>query len=243
MVRTGVAFLVYGAGALLLGWLVLPLQRRLGGDERHARRTIHHASRAFMSLTRLLGLIELRVEGAERLRAEGAKLVVANHPTLLDTPVLTALLPEADLIVKPSWADHPALRSTARAAGYLRSEGGPRFVAEGARRLRAGSALVIFPEGTRSPREGLGRFERGAAHLALSSGCDLLPVVIRVEPRSLRSDQRWYEVPDRMMQFTIRVLEPLSPRKLLRGAERPPRAARVVTEALHRLYERELHGD
>jgi 1-acyl-sn-glycerol-3-phosphate acyltransferase len=184
----------------------------------------------------------VRVEGAERLRAPGAKLVVANHPSLLDTPMLLALLPEADLVVKSSWADHPALRATVRAAGYLRSEGGPAFVREGARRLRAASTLVIFPEGTRSPREGLGRFQRGAAHLALASGCDLLPVVIRVEPRSLRSDQRWYHVPERTMEFTIRVLEPVSPSKLPGVDEGPALAARRLTRALHRLYEQEIYG-
>lgn len=237
--RTGFAFAVYGLGALALGGLLLPLRARLGGGETGAQRWIYRASRGYLAFASALGLIRVRVEGGERLHAPGARLVVANHPSLLDTPLLAALLPQADFVVKPSWADHPFLAPACRAAGYLRSEGGPAFVEAGVRRLRAGRSIVMFPEGTRSPAGGgVGRFQRGAAHLALGSGCELLPVVIRLRPRSLMRGQRWYEVPDRRLEFRVSVLEPLAPEVLAGGRAPGPRAARAVTAAVQELYEK-----
>lgn len=44
--------------------------------------------------------------------------------------------------------------------------------------LKQGGVLGIFPEGTRSAGQDLGRFEPGVALLALRSGCPVLPVYI-----------------------------------------------------------------
>ncbi len=247
IVRTALAFGLYGGGALAVALAVPPL-RWLGATDLAVQRGVYRGHRFFVAALRVLDLVRLRVEGAHRLAGPGARLLVANHPTLFDAPLLGALLPQADFVVKGAWADHPVLRGAVAATGYLRDDGGPRVVAEAVRRLRAGRTLVMFPEGTRSPegepgRGALGRFQRGAAHMALGGGCDLWPVVIEVTPRSLRKGQKWYDVPERTMEVAIRVLEPLAPGKLLRGHETPSVAARVVTAALRDRLEGELHRD
>ena len=48
--------------------------------------------------------------GTERLRAGGPLLVVANHPTLFDLPLLLSLMPQADCIVGAAWAENFFLR-------------------------------------------------------------------------------------------------------------------------------------
>jgi 1-acyl-sn-glycerol-3-phosphate acyltransferase len=45
--------------------------------------------------------------------------------------------------------------------------------------LRRGVSVGIFPEGTRGPGPGVGEFQRGAFWLAVRTGVDVLPVVLR----------------------------------------------------------------
>jgi 1-acyl-sn-glycerol-3-phosphate acyltransferase len=244
--RTAVAFACYGVGGLVLGLVILPLERLAGrlvgrpdGDDVRAQRAIHHGSRLFVWIMESLDLLRIRVRGVERLRA-GPRLVVANHPSLIDTPLLMRHMPQADFVVSPEWRRNPWLRAAASAAGYLRSEGGDAVVTQAAARLRAGRSVVIYPEGTRSPSGVLGRFQRGAAHIALESGCELLPVVIRVTPRTLTKGQRWSDIPDRRPEWEIEVGDCIDPRKHLDGSEPRPVAARRLTAVLAEYFEKRV---
>jgi long-chain acyl-CoA synthetase len=45
--------------------------------------------------------------------------------------------------------------------------------------LATGKSVLMFPEGTRSPDGGIQEFKSGAGYLALRSGCDVLPILVR----------------------------------------------------------------
>jgi putative phosphoserine phosphatase/1-acylglycerol-3-phosphate O-acyltransferase len=45
--------------------------------------------------------------------------------------------------------------------------------------LRSGLSIAIAPEGTRMPTPRLGRFKKGAFHIAMAAGVPLVPIVIR----------------------------------------------------------------
>ena len=45
--------------------------------------------------------------------------------------------------------------------------------------LRAGTSLVIAPEGTRSPTPRVGPFKKGAFHIAMGAGVPIVPIVFR----------------------------------------------------------------
>jgi 1-acyl-sn-glycerol-3-phosphate acyltransferase len=231
--RTGLAFLYYGAIVAFVS-LLLPVQRLLHGtDQIRAQRSIHRALRSFVRVMQGLGLVRIRRIGFETLAASPL-LVVANHPSTIDGPLLGSFLPQVDLVVKH--VRHPVNIGIVGAAGYLPMEPGPALVEQAVARLRAGRRVLMFPEGTRSPVEGLGAFHRGAAHVALRSGFDLLPVVVQLSPRSLMKGQPWYDVADRAIDITLRVLPPVSPAKLLSGGESEGVAARKLTAALRRRY-------
>lgn len=234
-VRTASAFALFGVGGVVLALGVLPLARWLSAADDfdlRAQGWIQRGYGMFVGYMSAVGLIRVtRMPAAEPVL--GGCLVVANHPTLIDTPLVVAGFSQADCIAKTEWAENRFLGPAIAAANYIRRDTGSAVVEEAVRRLDAGRTLVVFPEGTRTP-EGvrLGRFQRGAAHVALRAGLPIHPILITARPRTLMKGQKWYDVPDRPLGLTIRSLEALDPKDVLHGGETTSLAARRVTEAL-----------
>jgi 1-acyl-sn-glycerol-3-phosphate acyltransferase len=244
--RTGIAFIAFGVGALTLSLAVFALLRVL--PERHGRQgfrvqyLVHLSFRFFEILMRWLGLIRVTRTGIEQLRGSGARLVIANHPTLIDVVLLIARMPQADCVVKRRHWQNWFTRGVVAGARYVPNDGGQEVVRACVDRLAAGRSLIFFPEGTRSPRNGLGRFQRGVAHIALGSGCNPIPVLIRCDPPTLMKGTRWYDVPDRPAELRIEVGTPISIAALVGDATREPAAARRLARGLASYYEDQLLG-
>ncbi len=235
--RTGIAFVAFGLGSVWLAvvWLRVRAVVDRGHSEpwRLGQRAIHRLFRWHQGVMESLGLIEVRWIGAERLAESGPKIVVANHPSLIDVVLIIAKLPQADCIVASKLAQNRWLRGSVAGADYISNDSGVAVVYEAARRLKAGRTLVVFPEGTRTPEDGrLRHFQRGAAHIALATGLDMLPVEISVEPRMLMKGQSWYHVPPSAGRYTLRVGEPVIAKEILDGSESSVMAARKLTRAL-----------
>ena len=242
--RTGLAFVVFGVGTLTLTLVIVPLLRVL--PEQHGRQgfrvqyLVHLSFRCFETLMRCLGLIRVTRKGIEQLRGGGGRLVIANHPTLIDVVLLIAAMPQADCVVKRRHWQSWITRGVVAGAGYVPNDGGPDVVRACVDRLAAGRSLILFPEGTRSPRNGLGRFQRGVAHIALGSRCNPIPVLIRCDPPTLTKGTRWYDVPDRTAELRIDVEAPISIAALVGDATREPAAARRLARGLASYYEDKL---
>jgi 1-acyl-sn-glycerol-3-phosphate acyltransferase len=242
--RAGLCFLYFGVGVWLTGALVVPILRRtrwrgLSPEalELRTQRVVHRFCRSFAALIGpVMRLVDLQWIGSEAL-ARGPVLVVANHPSLIDTPLLLAQMPQADFIVSPDWLRAGWLRPIVGAAGYLRAEDGAAVVRQAVERLRAGRSVVVYPEGSRTPPEGLRPFQRGAAHIALRAGCDVLPVLIRVAPRALMQGERWTDFPLENPLFRIEVGEPIRPAPPAQGEGRAL-AARRLTGLLEEHFEK-----
>ena len=97
---TGISFLAFGVGGLMLGVLVFPAINLLVRDpvrrRRWARRLVQVSFASHIELMRVLGVLTYEVRGRERLQREGL-LILANHPTLIDVVFLVSLLPERRL--------------------------------------------------------------------------------------------------------------------------------------------------
>lgn len=115
----------------------------------------------------------------------GGCVVVANHSSHADTAALLAALPgrcaprvaaAADYWFAGGW--RPAVgRALAAAFPVRRSGGGSADMARAVALLRAGHAVVVYPEGTRG-RGAPGRFRSGAFRLAEAAGVPVVPVGI-----------------------------------------------------------------
>jgi 1-acyl-sn-glycerol-3-phosphate acyltransferase len=135
--------------------------------------------------------VRVVVNGMERL-PRGASIVMANHSSNLDPPVLLPILPGHVVIyLKDSLMRIPVLGYAMRLAGFIpvtrdgSVEGAKATSAAAKRELERGSCLVVFPEGTRSRDGSLLPFKKGPFFLAMESGAPVVPVSIAGATRML----------------------------------------------------------
>lgn len=134
-------------------------------------------------LLKLCG-IELEVQGAEHMKPDGAYVIVANHASYMDIPALFASLPKLpQFMAKGELARIPFLGAALRQGRHILVKRGNHAAARtsldnAAEHLKAGAAILVFPEGTRSVRDAIGRFKTGAFRLAKLGEVQILPVGI-----------------------------------------------------------------
>ena len=239
IVGTGFVFIVFGLGAIAISATIFPVLRLTARDRNTARRRIQRAMqltfKVYVWLMYGLGLLTVEVSNVERLWVPG-QLVIANHPSLIDVVFLVSLMPHVDCIVKEGLWRNPFLRWPVAWASYIPNRMGQELVEDCAATLRAGNSLLVFPEGTRSvPGQPL-RMQRGAAHIALAAGVNILPVTIEVTAPHLIKGYPWYRAPLRRPHFCIKVGEPLPPSVYNPGGESGALAARRLNEFFLEYY-------
>jgi len=146
-------------------------------------------------LLRLLR-VEVVAEGLEHVPA-GPAVYAANHASALDILIVFGHLPvDFRIIYKRSLSLVPFVGWAIRLGGHLPIDRRHPFRARrsldaAARRIRGGTSVVVFPEGTRSPDGTVRRFKRGSFSLAIAAGVPVVPVslvgVKGVVPRGLPS--------------------------------------------------------
>lgn len=155
----------------------------------------------------------LRVEGRERIPWHGPAVIVANHLSLLDILVLYGLFRPYKWVSKASIFKVPFVGWNMRLNDYVGLKRGDResirqMMNHCRAHLAAGSPLMIFPEGTRSPDGVLQPFKDGAFKLAAEADCPVIPVAISGTYRGL--PKHGFFLRNRM-DALVRVLEPIHP--------------------------------
>lgn len=236
LVATGLAFVVFGICGVLFSIIVFPLAwlwPHRASRQRTVTFIIHWFFRALVRALQWLGVMTLDMQGAERLRAGGPAIVVANHPTYLDVVVLLSLTPRACCVVKNAHWGNPCFWGIVRSAEYISNADPTELVEAGARQLAAGYTMIIFPEGSRSPaKDRLHPFSRGFAHMALGHGAPIVPVLMDCDPPALTKAMRWYDVPPRAFCIKVAVLEPVSVAQYVPEGAPSALAARALTSGI-----------
>lgn len=230
LLATGAAFAFIFFGGGVLAVTLLPLLALLPGRRcQRAQLVIHDLFRFYIWMLRHLGLLDLETEGLERLAVPGGRLVVANHPSLLDVVMLMAIIPKAQCIVKHELWDHRFLGPLVRRAGYIRNDLEPEMLVAACRKeLDQGSSLIIFPEGTRTIPGTSPRLLRGFANLATLTGAPIQLVVITCCPPTLVKGEPWWRIPPFKPLFRLVVAELLDADSYLQEQHRSVAARKLV---------------
>jgi 1-acyl-sn-glycerol-3-phosphate acyltransferase len=153
-------------------------------DRQPARlRTGRWFRRLGIVVTKLNPLWTLRVDGVPAQGLHAPHVVVSNHQSLADIPLISHLPWEMKWVAKRSLFGLPFIGWMMRMAGDIPLEradarSGARSLLRAAHYLRKGCPVMFFPEGTRSANGGVGRFHDGAFRLALRERVNVLPIAI-----------------------------------------------------------------
>jgi len=243
---TGFSFVLFGAVGVLFWGLLFPLIEKFLGEgiekKRRSRALMSRIFLLYMDFMHAIGILSYEVQGGERLNAPG-RLVIANHPCLLDVVFLISQIRNATCIVKPALAANPFLRIPIQAMGYIYAEEPEDLLGRCAEELREGGSLIVFPEGTRTSPGKPVKFQRGAAAIALGSGAKILPVILGCSPTTLTKHENWYQIPDKKFTLSLHVGDDIELRPMAGDASRSL-ATRTITRQLekHFIERQAQHG-
>jgi len=227
---TGFAFACFFLGGSILAAVVFPVLAWFPHYRRQrSQRVIRAVFRFYLGMLQGLGLIRLQIEGRERLDSCRGRLIIANHPSLLDVVMLMALTPNAQCIIKHELWNNRFLGGVMRRAEYIRNDlDGAALIDVCRRALDEGVNIIVFPEGTRSRPGIMPRFHRGFANIATLTQVEILPVVITCAPPTLMKGERWWVVPPTRPTFRIAVGECLESDGYLTDCYRSMDSRRLV---------------
>lgn len=133
----------------------------------------------------VLAGIKIRIVGEENLWKARPAIFIGNHQSGLDPVIMGSLLRRdftgvakaeakydprmlaASLFLDPAFIDRSNSSQSREALDSLTE------------RIRSGTSIMIFPEGTRMPTSVPGPFKKGAFHMAMQAGVPMVPVVFR----------------------------------------------------------------
>jgi 1-acyl-sn-glycerol-3-phosphate acyltransferase len=160
---------VYGVPALVLALCGLPPTR------------LRHMAAAWARTLLRLGDIRVEVRLPPALPT-GPAVYASNHVSALDIPILFAHLPaDFRIIHKRSLYLAPIVGQYLYLGGHIGIHRRSAFkarrdLANAATRIRAGTSVAVFPEGTRNPDGRVTHFKRGSFALAIEAGVPVVPV-------------------------------------------------------------------
>jgi 1-acyl-sn-glycerol-3-phosphate acyltransferase len=168
-------------GCFILGDLVIPLMQLFVRQKKE----LPHRWLVFWSRILLFfSLIRVEVFGRENVPPDRPLIIVANHQSHFDYPLLFTSVPlRFAYIVKKELFSVPFVGRYFRISGYYALDRRAAASAyhtmnEVAEALKGGDTILIFPEGTRTMDGSVGQFKGGVLKLAFGSGVPVLPVAI-----------------------------------------------------------------
>jgi 1-acyl-sn-glycerol-3-phosphate acyltransferase len=173
------SFFIFGFSSLLMGSLIIPFMLIFihPGDKfsKTGRYFIFLYMRFFVFIMYAMGIVVLDAGDRKAYKNLSSKIVVSNHPSLLDIVMLLSLIPNADCIVNSS-LNRNIVGLVVRRFYIRNSLSYEELLDSCIKSLNAGNCIIIFPEGTRTPHNGEIKIKKGAARLSLVSQCGIVPV-------------------------------------------------------------------
>lgn len=168
-------------GAIFLSLLFFPILRifihpaeKFRGA---AQKLVSASFNFFLILLRVSGFAKLITESRKEFHNLHSKIIVANHPSLLDTVILISLIPNSTMITGHRYSKG-VFGGVVKTCYMTNSLDFDELCKRCKENIESGGNVIIFPEGTRSPRHGQIHYKKGAARIARTLGANIIPVLI-----------------------------------------------------------------
>lgn len=134
--------------------------------------------------------LTVHVENKDKLPVKGQYLVVANHKSIIDPPIIEIALKDTDIF--GPWISKKELYNSFFFGLFVRNAGSilldreksqmSGFFADIKKAVARGESIFIFPEGTRNKtEESLTQFKEGSRLIALKNKLPILPLYIKTD--------------------------------------------------------------
>jgi 1-acyl-sn-glycerol-3-phosphate acyltransferase len=176
--------------------------------------------------------VEIATLGGERVAWHEPLIVMANHQSYLDIPVLYASLPEPfGMLAKQELFRLPIFSAAMRGLRCIPIDRDNvrqslASLRQAADQIRSGNSIVVFPEGTRSADGSLQELKTGPFYLAEMARVPIVPVGILGTTRALAKDTLLVHP----ASVEVRIGEPILPAR--RGPAERDRLRNAVYAAL-----------
>ena len=174
-------YLFFGTGSIVLALVVFPWIRVfVHPNEKFqikAREFVSASFRMFTNVMRATGAISIKIDDPKKYRNIHGKIIIANHPSILDFVFIMSLVPNANCIVRGGLTK-TVLAGVIKQCYIVNSLDFDQLCRLCKQTIDEGNNVIIFPEGTRTPRHGKNTYKKGAARIAWYSGCDVLPILV-----------------------------------------------------------------
>lgn len=221
-----------GIVLLILIWLPLLFVSRIFDRDPTRYRTGLLFRKLGLAITRINPNWQVSIDGHENIDDRNPYVVVSNHLSNADIPVISILPWEMKWVAKKELFSIPMLGWMMKLAGDIpvdrKSSSKSISVFKNCKfYLDQNVSVMFFPEGTRSRTGKLNRFASGAFDLAIREKKPILPLVLDGTQGCLPK-QSWKFQPD--VYVKLKVLDPIETAKL--EPEDSPELLKTVRDAI-----------
>jgi putative phosphoserine phosphatase/1-acylglycerol-3-phosphate O-acyltransferase len=186
--------------------------------------------------TRFAGL-DIAVKGKHNLEDHRPAIFCFNHQSSADFFILLKLLRKDIAGIAKKELEYTPVGPIFKAMGAIfidRSNKSKAIAAmkPAAEALKNGTSIVIAPEGTRSGSKTLGKFKKGAFHLAMKGGVPIVPIVIKNAYMAMPKGSKMFNP----THIEVVVLDPVD------TSEWKPKHIDVYVEEVRNLFLKELEN-
>lgn len=143
--------------------------------------------------------VKVKVQGLENINLDIPYVIVSNHASLFDIPILVSSLPgNVAIIYKHELEKIPLFGWSLKISPYIsvkrtEARNANASIEDAVNSISAGTSILVFAEGTRSKTGELQNFKRGAFLLASRSGKPVVPVTIIGSNKIMQKGELYFQ--------------------------------------------------
>lgn len=184
-----IQMIIFALGALCIGLFIIPISAIFLKDVSHRKfcaNVIHKAWKIFTIVMQKFGSIKVEING--NFTDIKGKVIVANHPSLIDIVLLIGLIPNSLCLAKKELLKNPVMYKIVKCLYIINDIDLDEFKEETKNALNNDFNIIIFPTGTRTlPNEEI-KLHKGAAQIAINANVDIIPITIDTDYSVLRKN-------------------------------------------------------
>jgi 1-acyl-sn-glycerol-3-phosphate acyltransferase len=224
-------------GAICLGWSIIalvcyPLLPRRWGTA-FGRVGIMAGFRLYAWSLSAFGAYRLDLREIDALRGGPPLILVPNHPSLIDAPLILTRHPNLVCVMKKELLRNVFLGAGSRFARYIPSGQPRQMIKECVEELRRGGVVLLFPEGTRTTRVPINRLTASVGVIAKHARVPVQMLIIETDSPYLSKGWPLFRVPSVPITYRVRLGKRFDP---------PRHHVAAFMEELELEFTRELAG-